>query len=312
MGRYINAPETVIRTRAEGWADSTSASHGLTQAGEKIFFSPVPKFLYWGDSYADGVQVKSEQRAVNVFNAKAVDLGLRGVAVADSGLSMADFYFYIPRYEKLTTDVVGHVFLLAGMRSIIPGYHLDCHSQFLPDPWRFEASECPPSEVALEYASSINKWHVDFLHSIYKSLSEYSFRFSVGNLTAKEPIVEKVIPGLDSRQLEGAWIFMLDALEKKTKGNLTFVYAPLRPHLKDGVLVMGDNELEKKKIFQRLCRENGVGFIDLTQKFADMYELDGKLGQGFFNTPQGAGHLNVDGQALVGEGLYEYFSRGAQ
>lgn len=312
VGRYVNEPQSVIRNRTEGWADFRSGIHGLTYEGEKVFFSSEPKFLFWGDSFADGIQVAAEERAVNVYNAMAPTDAPRGVAVADSGLSVADFYFYIPRYENLTKNVTANVFLLAGMRSVVPGQHLDCHSRLLPDPWRFELSDCPPSEMALRYAPLLNKAHADFLHFIYSSLRDYSFRFSVGNLTAQTPIVQKADPGFDARELEKAWRFMLPALKEQTGGKLVFLYVPLRPSLSRGTIATADADLEKKQLFQRLCAEYGATFIDMTEQFAQSYAQEGKLGQGFFNTPQGVGHLNAHGQAMVARGLYEYFAGGAK
>lgn len=308
VGRYVNEPGSIIRNRTEGWADAEYGMHGLSVDGERLLETDFPKFLFWGDSFADGIQVDVEERAVNVYNAMAPHGAPKGVTVADSGLSVPDFYFYIPRYESLTTNVVGNVILLAGMRSVLPGAHLDCHSRFLPDPWRFELSDCPPSEMALRFAPTLNKSHADFLHFIYSSLRDYSFRFTVGNLTQHEPIVEKVGSYVDVQDLEAPWRYMLPALKGQSKGSLIFLYIPLRPALVGGEIRTADPDLEQKLLFETLCREYGIVFLDMTDSFVHAYRNEGKLGQGFFNTPQGGGHLNADGQALVAQGLYEFFA----
>lgn len=313
VGRYVNDPDTVIRNRSEGWADTKSASHGLSPEGERIFYSSVPKFLYWGDSFADGIQVAAEDRAVNRYNAMSLQLAPKGVSVADSGLSVADFYFYIPRYEQLTENVVGHVFLLPGFRSITPGRHLDCHSQFLPDPWRFEYSDCEPSEEALKYASVLNRSRTDFIHALYRSIVDYSLRFSVGNMSVERPVVQKASAEPSLAELKEAWTFLLAELKKKTTARLVFLYMPLRPSLAGGeILFEAEATKVQKELFMQLCREADVDFIDLAPDFNRLYEEEGRLGMGFFNTPQGTGHLNEDGQALVAKGLYEYFSKGVR
>ncbi|MEF2230150.1 MAG: SGNH/GDSL hydrolase family protein [Pseudodesulfovibrio sp.] len=313
VGRYVNTPGAVIRHRSEGWADLRVARHGLTPEGDRIFFSPVPKFLLWGDSYAEGIQVGAQSRAVNVYNARALEGMPRGVAVADSGLAVADYYFYLPRYEKLTENVRAHVILLAGMRAVMPSQQLDCHSRFLPDPWRFEASECEPSEAALRYGEAISRRRLDFLHAVYRSAADYRLRFCVGNLSQDRPVVERATPGPTSGELREAWTFLLGEFKKLTGARIIFFYTPLRPALRGGsILFEAPEEQAHKALFAELCARSGVGFVDLAPAFLGLYEREGRLAMGFFNTPQGSGHLNAAGQAIIADGLYRAFSGGAK
>ena len=312
VGRYVNEPGSVLRNRKEGWAELAVGLHGLTVAGEDVLKAAGPKFFLWGDSYAEGQQVAAEERAANVYNREAAPGAPRGITVADSGLSMADFVFYLPRYEALSDDVVAHVFLLAGMRSVIPGRHLDCHSRFELDPMRFDYSECPPSGASLEYATLVSSLHLDFLHGIYKTLAGYDFRFSLGNMTEKQPVVRSAAKPLSDEQLTRAWRFLLGTLRKETGKRLAFIYVPLKPSLAGGHILRKDGESGRKELFARTCREFGVDFIDLTASFDALYETRGKLAQGFFNTPQGQGHLNAYGQGLIADGLRECFAGAAK
>lgn len=309
VGRFIDVPGLTYRHRSEGWADTCPGLHGMSRESAEVFFSPGPKFLFWGDSYAEAVQVSPEERAVNVYNALAGQGKPRGVTIADSGLTVADYYFYIPRYEALTDNVVAHIFLLDGLRGIMPGSHLDCHSQFLADPWRFEEHLCEPSELAQRYGPMINRSRLDFLHGLYRSLRDYSFRFSVGNLTQRRPVIRPEKEELSPERMESAWRFLLAELARETRARLVFIYAPLSPALSRGnIRYENEEDKAKKALFARLCREAGADFIDLSADFLSLYEKDGTLTMGFFNTPQGAGHFNASGQAVVARGLLRYFS----
>jgi len=309
VGRYVNAPGSVIRQRSEGWAELHVASHGLTPEGERIFRSPLPKFFLWGDSYAEGIQVDAEERAVSQYNALAMGAMPKGITIADSGLSVADYFFFIPRYEALTENVEAHVVLLTGMRGVLPGRHLDCHSRFLSDPWRLDESLCQPSETALRYGALISHGRLDFLHALYRSVVDYEMRFSVGNMSQDKPLLNET-SGEPSRVdlLEG-WMFLLKELKRLTKAKVVFLYTPLRPALSNGRILLED-QMEKThmELFSTLCAVEGVDFVDMTSEFLSFYEQEGRLTMGFFNTPQGQGHLNAAGHALIAKGLYGYFS----
>ena len=310
VGRFVNSPGAVIRHRSEGWGELRAARHGLTADGDRIFFSPVPKFLYWGDSHAEGMQVEAAERAVNAYNARATATMPKGVAVADSGLSVADYYFYIPRYERLTENVRAHAILLAGMRAVMPGGQLGCHSRFLPDPWRFEESACAPSAAALRYGDLISRNRLDFLHALFRSVADYQPRFCVGNLSQDRPVVREAQAEPSPDELRQGWTFLLEELKRQTGARIVFLYTPLRPALVGGkIRVEADpDERERKDLFAHLCALAGVDFVDLTAGFRELYARRGELAMGFFNTPQGSGHLNAAGQAIVADGLYGYFS----
>lgn len=60
----------------------------------------------------------------------------------------------------------------------------------------------------------------------------------------------------------------------------------------------------ERELYQRLCAENGVVFLDLTEKNIAAAE-DGQLPFGFANTTPGTGHINSLGLRIFAEGVYE-------
>ena len=65
----------------------------------------------------------------------------------------------------------------------------------------------------------------------------------------------------------------------------------------------------ERELYQRLCAENGVVFLDLTEKNIAAAE-DGQLPFGFANTTPGTGHINSLRLRIYAEGVYEQLAEG--
>ena len=58
------------------------------------------------------------------------------------------------------------------------------------------------------------------------------------------------------------------------------------------------------KIYEDVCYNNNVTFINMYEVFSDEYKNNYKLPYGFFNTHVGAGHLNRNGHRLIANKLF--------
>ena len=63
--------------------------------------------------------------------------------------------------------------------------------------------------------------------------------------------------------------------------------------------------------FASCCREAGVGFIDMTDRFLEAYETEHILPHGFANTSVGEGHLNAHGHRMIAEEVYKFIGEDA-
>lgn len=61
----------------------------------------------------------------------------------------------------------------------------------------------------------------------------------------------------------------------------------------------------ERELYERLCAENGVVFLDLTARAIETAQLEGRLPFGFANTTPGTGHINRLGLRVYAEGVYE-------
>lgn len=304
LGLHVRKAGTVIRQRSEGWADTAIGRHGLVKGADKILADSREVFFLWGDSMADALQVSNAHKATIHYNSLAEHCLPRGITVAGGGLGVADYYFRLPAYNALSDGVVGNVILLSGMEDVLPNRYVDCHNRFLANPWRFEASECVPSNLSLSYAPAIYSLRLDFVHTMYRRLIDRDWRFMPGrvrfqkanNLMTQKP-----------EDLEAGWDFLLSRMKERSDGFPVFMYCPIIPSLNNGTLLFEDPAFNLKRKFAMACKKNGVDFIDLSSEFAALYDHKNEFPRGFFNSPPGTGHLNESGQRIIAQALLQFF-----
>lgn len=64
-----------------------------------------------------------------------------------------------------------------------------------------------------------------------------------------------------------------------------------------------EENIESKKIFESVCLQNGINFVDMYDDFCEEFKNSHKLAHGFINTGIGEGHLNETGHRLIARRL---------
>ena len=59
----------------------------------------------------------------------------------------------------------------------------------------------------------------------------------------------------------------------------------------------------------RLCEENGIYFISMTERFLNEYAKDYTIPYGFMNTSVAKGHLNENGHRMLADEVYRLITR---
>ena len=122
--------------------------------------------------------------------------------------------------------------------------------------------------------------------------------------------------GTGSEVSEEVYASALSRLLKKTgelclahgvKGIL--VYTPTVTPNEEGRGVT-DARPGEREAFARLCGENGLVFLDLTERNIAAMEEDGQLLFGFANTSPGQGHINSLGLRVYAEAVYAQIEEG--
>lgn len=63
------------------------------------------------------------------------------------------------------------------------------------------------------------------------------------------------------------------------------------------------------KQFSDLCAQNGIYFLDMSNRFLDEYEKNYTLPYGFMNTSVCKGHMNKHGHKMFAEEIYRLINR---
>ena len=89
---------------------------------------------------------------------------------------------------------------------------------------------------------------------------------------------------------------------------LIIAYHPSVSLNKDGTLKI-NGEPETVRQFSDLCEQNGIYFLDMSNRFLDEYEKKHTLPYGFMNTSVGKGHMNRYGHRMFAEEIYKLIQR---
>ena len=76
-------------------------------------------------------------------------------------------------------------------------------------------------------------------------------------------------------------------------------------HLDQNGSAYTDADPKRLALFRAACEENGVIFLDMTERFLAAYEEEHILPHGFANTAIATGHLNQHGHRMIAEELAE-------
>ncbi|MUM77824.1 hypothetical protein GKC30_09275 [Pseudodesulfovibrio sp. F-1] len=308
---YTRLSDQTIRWRSEGWGDTRVGKYGLTVGEDALADSPVPKFMLWGDSMVEALQVPDRDKITFVFNRISGGDPVHGISWGRGGMGVADYYFIMPHYQRVVSNVQANVVLLRGFNDVTPMMDSGTHARFHCDPLGFDDSTMAvPTWAGLVIGPWIRALYLEPLHFLYAGLRRHNFRFAPS--TATQALAQ---PGTVSSDcdLEQAWRYLVAEMKQRSGVPLSFVYCPPdSPAFRDGKVFVQAGPVPEVELFRSICKESGVGFIDMTPRFNAHYEQTGRFPRGFFNSPPGTGHLNAEGQRMIAEALLEYFREQSQ
>jgi len=305
IGRYVPAPGTTSRTRAEGWASSLVGEHGI-RGLPNARLPHGQKVVFWGDSYVEALQVDDSERMAQVFSRLAGLAGMElcGVGVGRGGDVFADGIFRLADYAQALSPVTFNVFVLSRIDDTLPGAPRPCRARFLDAPLRLEPRDCPPSDVALRLAPLFRRLELAAVFMAYRRGAEHTLRLLPGPVQQDMPAQQTSAltpPGRDA-----AWDFLLRYLRDRSRAPLLLAYLPNLPLPRRGGVEKANAEEATATAFAQACQRNAMPFLDLGPRFVAHYQATGRFPRGFFNSPPGQGHLNEDGHRLVAEAVIQY------
>ncbi len=306
LKKYVRVAGTVNRERNEGWGSSVSGALGIHGIPD-ITKIQSRKIAIWGDSFVEAIQVDDDKKIAQVFTKISAENGLDLVAfgVGALGGAVVDYYFDLPKYERLNPTIAAHFILINHRRDVLPGKKRR-GSLFVADPeFKFILKQREP-QGPLFLRKLIYDLDLNFLFALAKSMPDLKdFRFAIG------PVPQRIKAQGHSQKAydeKAALRFLFEKLAAQTSLPIVFVYVPRVPELRDGRFDFTDPLAPFMKDFSKMAKTHGMGFISLEQWFIGFHQRTGRFHSGFINSKPGEGHLNEDGNRLVAEAIFNYIS----
>lgn len=302
LERYMYTPDHVRRWRSEGWADTYVGRHQFIAGEDDIAESDKPKIIIWGDSHVEALQVPNSQKISSQYNQLAHGQPYWALSVGGGGRGIGDIFYDIKPYSETFKNIQGNVIVLSGMGDVLPG----SGSGLLCKPLRIQkVVGGAPSWKSLMFGPIFAQLRLGWAYDAYRRCKENIVSWFLSDSSGVQPFSQEECP------IENVWDEFLPLLEEQSEGFLIFIYCPQSPMILDGVVLLEDPADKEKKLFKAKCEEFGIGFVDLSLPFADLYLKENSFPRGFFNMPPGLGHMNEKGLEVVAKELYSHIS-GAQ
>lgn len=307
LEHYCIKPGTSVTWRSEGWARTHYGKYDVPGIPDISRLSG-PKIAIWGDSYVEALQVDDDRKVARVLTGLAAERGMSGLSafeIGHSGEGIADYYFWIPKYERIVRDIKAHFIIITDDDDVLPGRQLRPHSLFLTDPASglVEGMPYEPAGSLLPVRNWLHEHGFDFIISLYRSAQGITIGLPGAVRTVQRENGEEAVTNPSP---DGAWRYLLESLRAHAGARVVFVYCPPVPSLTDGGVSWEDKNRQVVRAFASECSRLGIGFIDMTESFAAYYRGSGRFPRGFPNSRPAIGHLNEAGHRLVAERLLEY------
>ena len=306
LKRYVHAPGTIYKHRSEGIATTHYGRFNI-QGVSDITKIDKDKIIVWGDSFVEAHQVDDEYKIPQRITEKLADRGIGEKAMAFgvgmSGDSVADYYFYIPKYEKLAQGVKAHYIVITNLNDTLPDQPSDSTR------WIFRSA---PFRLILdrfylkfqEVKKKLDRLGLYFIwQPIRSAIASVKSLKMIPQLSKKTP---STVSGEDEKSntfRAEAWAFLFEKLKQQTALPLAFVYCPQIPRISDGKIITTDAKAKGMNLFIEIAKKHGISVINVRDRFVDVYKTSGAFPRGFSNSTPGKGHFNRFGDDSVAEAI---------
>jgi hypothetical protein len=312
LEQYIHPDGYIHHMRSEGWGTTCFGEFGI--AGIKdISEAEENKILIWGDSYVEAFQVDDSQKMPQLLTKlfkKNLFNNWIAVGIGQSGATISDYYFRIPKYEKIIGDIKAHIIVIAQPdEDIVPNDTNSKLSRFLithTNQLILEKETFKPKKTTIK--SLLNCMHLDFFWNILKKITETKLNLNIKKKSAASNSIAKKNKKYSKECLSEIFNFITKKLSEQTDKDIIILYAPPVPIIEKGRIFIKDENKAMMHLFSIYCKKNNLIFLDLTQDFLDLYKEQGVFPRGFFNSEPSKGHFNSLGHAIVAQKIYHYLT----
>ena len=132
-------------------------------------------------------------------------------------------------------------------------------------------------------------------------------------------LLKRFMPGEESKKPSGKTSNVVDfvaydklfayvkSLQEENNVQVVYFYHPTEKFLKDGRVCYERGQ--GLQAFVTYAEKYGVGFIDLTKSFEEVYDIEHVVPHGFATGKLGTGHLNSDGHRIAAKEILKYIQQ---
>ncbi len=234
--------------------------------------------LVMGSSHLQGLSVKQEDN-VSTILANLTNKNVYNIAVAGHNFKVctANLDSALNKYKPdiVVIEASRLVFSLEEIEKTISG-HL--------------------SEISSSENKIINFLQKsDFLRLTYSQLESF-----MNNSKGSSSSIENDI----DEENTGRLLKYISDISNKYNVKVIILYHPTVSLNEDGTLLANSN-IDVSNSFKNLCEENGLSFIDMSNRYQEEYKKNYTVPSGFINTAVASGHINKYGHRMIAEELYK-------
>jgi hypothetical protein len=262
--------------------------------------------VIWGDSFVESLQVGDVDSVYSQLTAMARQRQAtwRAVAVAQSGRNIVDHARLLGAYTSKIPNVKAHVVVVSAADVL-------CPIELMTADALKGADRRANAPVVLGLRPIIQEYR---LHAFWMILSRYrdaasTLRFRPGPLPPPAPALDPVAAeqAVVRSDREAFWRHWATEFKKRSgAAQVVVVYHPQTPFLDHGTIVYDDPAEKIMADFAAVCRQEGIGFLSLTEAFCTFTRETGGSVHGFANSFPFRGHWNRDGHRLAAETICDY------
>jgi hypothetical protein len=226
-----------------------------------------------------------------------------GVGMA--GDSIADYYFDIPKYEKIAKNVSAHFIVFTSIEDILPDQPTDGkRGLFKAEPLRLVHDHWAPSFQ--NEKRMLNKLGLYFVwtpfHRFISNIKTLDFMPKIQR-TDDEKIKSD---SKNNASLSASWHFLLSELKKQTDKPIVFIYCPQIPKIEGSEIIYKDDNHKYISDFTKIAATYGITVLNAASEFNKFYNKTGLFPRGFDNSRPGDGHFNKHGHEIVSRLISDY------
>ncbi|MCM1091012.1 MAG: hypothetical protein NC092_08290 [Butyrivibrio sp.] len=253
--------------------------------------------LIMGSSHMEAYQVDMSQSTASRLNAMLKNETVYNIGVAshtflicESNLRAALDKYHPTKYVVIDTSSIS--FSDEALTRAING----------------ETANLPSYDGGIVYLLQKNP----FLRRIYSQIKVYS-NLQAKNAEASDDTEasEDIVVTEDNKKLLAKVLQKISSLAEEYDTKVIIVYHPRAKIAYNGDMSFNVKENAVAQ-FKNSCDENGIIFLDMSNRFKEEYESSYTLSHGFSNTAIAKGHLNQYGHAMIADELYHLISEEEQ